>query len=714
MRLRLVHEMNCEVRRDSEAALREADVSFGKVQASKPRGAAALAETSESMPSPGNQPDESTSRAMEQRFVRALEEISRRWERDDGSPGIKLDLGPLLHATGAGARPGTRRSRATCRSRAPREAYAVHLGAGPRDLTGLDRWEAISKRGQEALVGSMPELEWLSLLPQAADLPPIFPQAAAYPLPGLGDAERVWHPGADEHTGCDPDESESANDGMWLNPPEVGALHVDPARLSPPNVQPHDTPELASQRPLHPAQSKRSPAVSEDDDAQPTVLRRSKIRSRRRVVDCSSSDDDFEAAPHPAASRLAPPPCPAEDVAGTDDHAGMPEECRHGSPAEPPERGPVQDAPLLVPIREQMPFSAGEAPPGGGTAGFGSRRSFRRKTIEANLEPLPDERPPSRRDESAEGLVLDLKLGWKFVLPPEAIDTKRGAGMFEPVRCVPGPKAPAPHTRASRQPPTASSTPNSPVCGSPVHARPALGHACAMSLPCFPAQMLSKGALWRLARDTSTARGDAGEHAEAWKSSVPERCCADDADCDDSPVALDDGQGVEEPEDVPASRPLPGGAEQAVHWPPHVGRDGLDSDPNAHLAGPAEGGRANSHRPLATTIQGRLERRTPMPSVPQLGQRIATHFSTSRGNGADVQLSALARDETVSGGSTPARVFLGLLWAATTQHTLACQHRNGSSAVAESPFPSGASVHLSVSDRDAEGRSIDVRVAMQQ
>lgn len=189
----------------------------------------------------------------------------------------------------------------------------------------------------------------------------------------------------------------------------------------------------------------------------------------------------------------------------------------------------------------------------------------------------------------------------------------------------------------------------------------------------------------------------------------------DDAGQDGLLIDDDEDQGEGGPAGVPASSPLPGGADLAADdWLPYAGGDALTSAPTTHFMGPAEVGRPISRRPPSTAIQGRLERRTPMPSVPQLGQRIAARVCACSGDGADSQLSALARNESVSGGSTPARVFLGLLWAATTQHSLACQQRAGSSAVAESPFPSGASVHLSVSDRDAEGRSIDVRVVMQQ
>lgn len=428
MRLRLVHEMNCEVRRDSEAALREADVSFGKGPASRARGAAAPAEASEGAPRLGDEPDESTSRAMEQRFSRALEEVSRRWEKDDGSPGIKLDVGPLLQTTGAGARPGARKARAAARSKAHSwEASAAQLGAEGRDGTGLDRWEAICTRALDTPTGGMPELEWLSLLPQPSDPMPTYQQADAYSWPEYGDAEMMQDSGL---TGWErPDDND--DDDLCSDQPGAAALHIDPACRASPEAESHDHPHTASQRSSHPAHSQRSPsaAASDDNEVQPMLMRRSKVRSRRRVVDCSSSDDDFEPAPRPAASRGARAPSSSDAPACTA------EEDRHASPAELPERGPVHDAPLLVPIRE--PFAANAAPTGGG-AGSSAKRSFLRKTIGANLEPLPDERAPSRRDESFEGLVLDQKLGWKFVLPPEATNIKLGAAMFEPVRVARG------------------------------------------------------------------------------------------------------------------------------------------------------------------------------------------------------------------------------------------------------------------------------------
>jgi hypothetical protein len=443
VRLRLVHEMNCEVRRDSEAALRESDVSFGNAAASRSRGAAAVTQAAKSEPCLG-EPDASISRAMEQRLGRALEEVSRRWDRDDGSAGIKLDVGPLLRTTGVSARPATRKPRPTARSKALSwEASAAHLER--RDETGLDRWEAICTRGTEMPAGNMPELEWLSLFPLATDRWSTFPQEDAYPSPGPDDAEVVRQPGADGPTGCDGadgptgcelDEKDSAEDGRIFDRPAAAPVYVAPACQSLSEAQPQNLPELASQHAREPAPFKCSPAASDEDELQPTVLRRLKVRSRRRVVDCSSSDDDFQPPPRPVESRgdFEPPPRPVES-------RGAPAPCspecptsaaeESRTPAEPPERNPLRDAPLLVPIRAGVLIS--DARGCGAVVGSGSRRSFRRKTIEANLEPLPDERAPSRRDESVEGLVLDPKVGWKFLLPPEATDSKLRAKMFEPV-----------------------------------------------------------------------------------------------------------------------------------------------------------------------------------------------------------------------------------------------------------------------------------------
>jgi len=148
-------------------------------------------------------------------------------------------------------------------------------------------------------------------------------------------------------------------------------------------------------------------------------------------------------------------------------------------------------------------------------------------------------------------------------------------------------------------------------------------------------------------------------------------------EADTSGLSLDDSPSrrAEPPSDEPRTQPRP---EQR-----QLGRAALRADPHRRL------------------------------SVPQLGQLVARRA----GGGGGVRLAAVAGAAATPGGApSMSRLFMGALWAATTQHVLSLQSRDGADRTVPPqvglPFAAGKKVRLVAGVRDQDGRCVDVQVQL--